>query len=488
MTTPATTDATSRLMSPMPLPTRAIAGVIIAVFAIVLMALFTYRALQSREVAAKRVTQTLQILEGLQSLHSSLKDAETGQRGFLLSNEERYLEPYVAARAAVPSEFTTLRKLMFDSGAEQLQRLETLERISTTKLEELDQTIQLSRAGEEAMAIAIVRSDRGKNAMDQVRSLIGEMKATEDGLLTARQQEWQDGVTLSSRVTWGGSILLLLLIAGAVALMSRDFRTLQIQNWLRTGHMGLAERLQGEQRLEQLGEKVLDFLASYLGAQVGVAYFNDAGSFRRFASYATAAEENPPAVLPGDGLLGQAARERRVLHVTNVPEGYLTVTSQLGRATPTEILDRAGDSRSRRLRSAGARILPPSVCCRPRAPRTRVRIAWCGRSLVARPDPARGIARRDAAPGRGTADAAGGAPRQQRRARGAEPRAARIPGSAGNAAGRARADQLAPRGADAEARGPEERPRRGAGDPHRQGRGARARESVQERVPGQHEP
>ena len=338
MSTPAATDATSRLMSPMPLPTRAIAGVIIAVLAIVLMALFTYRALQSREVAAKRVTQTLQILEGLQSLHSSLKDAETGQRGFLLSNEERYLEPYVAARAAVPSEFTTLRKLMFDSGAEQLQRLETLERISTTKLEELDQTIQLSRAGEEAMAIAIVRSDRGKNAMDQVRSLIGEMKATEDGLLTARQQEWQDGVTLSSRVTWGGSILLLLLIAGAVALMSRDFRTLQIQNWLRTGHMGLAERLQGEQRLEQLGEKVLDFLASYLGAQVGVAYFNDAGSFRRFASYATAAEENPPAVLPGDGLLGQAARERRVLHVTNVPEGYLTVTSQLGRATPTEIL------------------------------------------------------------------------------------------------------------------------------------------------------
>ena len=199
MTTPAATDATSRLMSPMPLPTRTIAGVIIAVLAIVLMALFTYRALQSREVAAKRVTQTLQILEGLQSLHSSLKDAETGQRGFLLSNEERYLEPYVAARAAVPSEFTTLRKLMFDSGAEQLQRLETLERISTTKLEELDQTIQLSRAGEEAMAIAIVRSDRGKNAMDQVRSIIGEMKATEDGLLTARQQEWQDAVTLSSQ-------------------------------------------------------------------------------------------------------------------------------------------------------------------------------------------------------------------------------------------------------------------------------------------------
>jgi len=140
--------------------------------------------------------------------------------------------------------------------------------------------------------------------MDQVRSILGEMKATEDGLLAARQQEWQDAVTLSSRVTWGGSILLLLLIAGAVVLMSRDFQTLQTQNWLRTGHMGLAERLQGEQRLEQLGEKVLDFLASYLGAQVGVAYFNDAGSFRRFASYATAAEGNAPAVLPGDGLLG----------------------------------------------------------------------------------------------------------------------------------------------------------------------------------------
>ena len=256
MTTPATTDATSRLMSPMPLPTRTIAGVIIAVLAIVLMALFTYRALESREVAATRVTQTLQILEGLQSLHSSLKDAETGQRGFLLSNEERYLEPYVAARAAVPSEFTTLRKLMSDSGAEQLQRLETLERIATTKLEELEQTIQLSRAGEEAMAIAIVRSDRGKNAMDQVRSIIGEMKATEDGLLAARQQEWQDAVTLSSRVTWGGSILLLLLIAGAAVLMSRDFRRARPRPGCAPDRWALAERLQGEQRLEHSARSV----------------------------------------------------------------------------------------------------------------------------------------------------------------------------------------------------------------------------------------
>ena len=475
-------------MSPMPLPTRTIAGVIIAVLAIVLMALFTYRALESREVAATRVTQTLQILEGLQSLHSSLKDAETGQRGFLLSNEERYLEPYVAARAAVPSEFTTLRKLMSDSGAEQLQRLETLERIATTKLEELEQTIQLSRAGEEAMAIAIVRSDRGKNAMDQVRSIIGEMKATEDGLLAARQQEWQDAVTLSSRVTWGGSILLLLLIAAAVVLMSRDFQTLQTQNWLRTGHMGLAERLQGEQRLEQLGEKVLDFLASYLGAQVGVAYFNDAGSFRRFASYATAAEENPTAVLPGrrTARAGRArtprgARDER-------PEGLpdCDLAARAGDADGDP--DRAGDGRPRRLRSAGARIFPPSVCCRSRAPRTRVGIAWCGGSLVARSDAARGTARGDAASGGGTADAAGGTARQQRRARGAGPRAARVAGAAGDAAGRARADQLAPRGADAEARGPEGRPRRGAGDTHRQGRRARARESVQERVPGQHEP
>ena len=64
--------------------------------------------------------------------------------------------------------------------------------------------------------------------------------------------------------------------------MSRDYRARGVQAWLRTGQMGLASRMQGEQRLETLGDNVLQFLAEYLSAQVGTVYVSDYdGSFRR---------------------------------------------------------------------------------------------------------------------------------------------------------------------------------------------------------------
>ena len=91
----------------------------------------------------------------------------------------------------------------------------------------------------------------------------------------------------------------------------------------------------------------------------------------------------------------------------------------------------------------------------PGAARPRVRVARRRRARLQGSNPARGAARGNPAPGRGAADAAGGAARQQRGARGAGPRAEGVAGAARGAAGRARADQRAARGAGAAARAAE---------------------------------
>ncbi len=117
---------------------------------------------------------------------------------------------------------------------------------------------------------------------------------------------------------------------------SRDYRARETSAWIRSGQAGLSTTLQGEQRLDTLGDNVLQFLARYLDAQVGAVYVPDAdGRFQRVAGYALsgAAESRP-----GDGLLAQAAKERRTLHVKEVPDGYLPVTSSLGSGTPTQLL------------------------------------------------------------------------------------------------------------------------------------------------------
>ncbi len=103
--------------------------------------------------------------------------------------------------------------------------------------------------------------------------------------------------------------------------------------------MGLSEKIQGEQRLEKLTDAVLGFLAEYLEAQTGAVFLAEPdGRFRRRAGYAVADGSEQPLLRPGDGLVGQAAKENRALHIQEVPEGYLPVRSSLGRGTPIELL------------------------------------------------------------------------------------------------------------------------------------------------------
>ncbi|HET7794985.1 MAG TPA: response regulator [Rhizobacter sp.] len=320
-----------------PLPPLTLAGFLAAAAVVVLIALFSFQSLSTRASTAGLVTHTLKVMEQLQALRSSVKDAETGQRGFLITGTESYLEPYTTARSALPGQIKSLRELLGDTPL-QGQRLDAIERLIGDKLGELEQTVALRRSGDPASALAIVSSDRGKATMDGIRQGLADIERDEQALLSARQAEWRDAVSLSYAITWGSSALLLFLIAAGAALASRDHRMRETQDWLRAGQAGLASRIQGEQRLEVLGERVLSFLAEHLGAQVGAVYVASEGQiFRRCAAHAV--EPGDDTVLrPGDGLLGQAAKDGRTLQVNKLPEGYLPIVSGLGRAQPRTLL------------------------------------------------------------------------------------------------------------------------------------------------------
>jgi CheY-like chemotaxis protein/CHASE3 domain sensor protein len=321
-----------------PLPPGPLLGFIIAVAAVAFIALLTYRSLQARSIAAQRVTHSLEVVEQLQSILSLVKDGEASQRGFLLTGDETYLEPYVNAKAQLPEQLKKARELVSDD-PEQAQRLAGLEQAAKEKVADQDQTIAVRRKGDVVGAIALVRTDRGKTVMDRIRSVATTMDAAERAALATRQEEWRRAEFISSSVTFGGSALLLILIGAAAFLTSRDYRARQTQVWLRSGQMAFSQRIQGEQRLDRLADQVLSFLCSFLGARVGSLYITEgAGRFRRFAGYALSSGADGDVVRAGDGLLGQAAKENRPLRVANVPEGYLPVTSSLGHGTPRELL------------------------------------------------------------------------------------------------------------------------------------------------------
>ena len=320
----------------LPLPPGTMAGFVVAVLAVVLIAWFSYGSLESRSIAAARVTRSLEVLEQLEALLSTLKDAETGQRGYLLTGDARYLEPYHSAKAALPVQIKRLRGLAGEA-MQQQRRIDALEPLTLAKLEELGKTVALRQAGDADAARELVLSDGGRATMERLRVMVAEMESEERGLLANRQVEFQEAATFSTQVTWVGSGLLLVLIAAAALMTSRDYRARETQAWIRAGQMGLSSRLEGEQRLEQLGAEVLGFLARYLDAPVGAAYLAEPdGRFRRFAGHALAPDAAGATLQPGDGLLGQAAKDGRPLHVRDVPAGYLARASATGRGAPRE--------------------------------------------------------------------------------------------------------------------------------------------------------
>src|SRR5882724_6013271 len=187
---PAVTQIHASARSGAPLPPGPMLGFVLAVAAVAFIALLTYRSLQTRTIAAQRVTRTLQVLEQLESILSLVKDAETGQRGFLLTGEDPYLEPNINAKAQLPEAFRKARQLVADDEVQQ-QRLTALELAVSQKLAELDRVIALRRKGDVAGALAVVRTDRGQASMDRIRSMVTTMEATERMALATREREWQ---------------------------------------------------------------------------------------------------------------------------------------------------------------------------------------------------------------------------------------------------------------------------------------------------------
>lgn len=319
------------------LPPLSFAGFAAALVAVFVIALMSQSSLQERFRGAQLATHTMDVLASLQQVLSAAKDAETGQRGFLLTNEESYLVPYNDARLAIPGRIQALRELV-DSD-EQLERVSLLELATTQKLAEQQETIDLRRAGRTEAALAVVRTDRGKVAMDRIRDIVSQMTQREQELLVTRNEAFQRAATKSVLVNWGGAGVLLTLIIIAAVLTSRDVRAKAMEAWLKAGHAGLSARMQGEQRLEILGDNVLSYLATYLNAQVGAIYIaQGSGSFIRYAGFATSQNDATDIIRTGDGLVGQAAKEGHVLVVRDVPENYLPVASSLGRATPAHLL------------------------------------------------------------------------------------------------------------------------------------------------------
>ncbi|MDP9127524.1 MAG: response regulator [Pseudomonadota bacterium] len=294
----------------------------------------------TRELRAETIdaTRTHEIIMSMERIQSIMKDAETGQRGYLLTGDEKYLAPYSAALERIDSEIDRCKDLTAGDETVQSQIPELTAHIRS-KLKELDETINLRRLRGLGAALPVVVSDRGKSEMDALRFQVSQMEKRAEDIrakrLVAMAQAYR--IALVSGIITG---LLGMLLSGVVAyLVRRAVWTRRQQQWLQGGEIGLAKAMLGEQRVEMLGENVLKFLAEYFNAHAGAFFAREGSAFTRVATYGVSGGRGMLARFEGGGgLLGQAVKDNKTFVFNDVPDGYLTISSSMGRGRPRHLV------------------------------------------------------------------------------------------------------------------------------------------------------
>jgi hypothetical protein len=354
--------------------------------------LISYQNTNELIQTSRKERHTYQVLSQLEDLNAQLTNAETGQRGYLITGEQRYLEPYKAAIDVVDQKVKEIEKLTADKPTQQRQ-LGILQPLIAKKLAELKQTIALRQNQGLEAAQKVVMTDEGNQLMTEIRQIIQRMENEENTLLKQRSQKAQI-VSQQTLATIIYSIplyaLLLTLIGFAlsrhisaplkqvsdlaekvadgdltvslpnsdrqdeIGVLRRTFNQMIVnlqnttekneeQNWLKSNLAEFTQMLQGQRHLQSVARLILSNLAPLVGASQGVFYLMDSIDnepvLKLLSSYAYTERKHLASQFRlGEGLVGQCALEKQRILLTEVPSDYIRISSGLGEASPLNLI------------------------------------------------------------------------------------------------------------------------------------------------------
>ena len=173
--------------------------------------------------AIARIREFDAAIEAIQDLRSTVQDAETGQRGYLLTREANYLRPYEEAIANIQSRLQAVHKLA-RTGSLPAQQVNELERSIETKLEELRKTVTLVQSGRMPAAMQIVRRDEGERTMESIRGLIAEIVSLQEDGRAAAATRADAAIQIRGWVFLGAILLNLAFLSWAYYRIRKEMR------------------------------------------------------------------------------------------------------------------------------------------------------------------------------------------------------------------------------------------------------------------------
>lgn len=187
-------------------------GYALAGLVLLIVAGVGYQSTTSLIANNKEVAHSHEVRRELASLLSQLVDVETGARGYVISGDDSFLEPYESGVTASRATYDRARKLTADN-EEQQKRLEALGPLIDTRLTEAASVVDARRTKGLEAGIAAINGKAGKNAMDRIRAAVAEADRSELALLDQRDKNAQTSATFAILIIVGGGALGILAVA-----------------------------------------------------------------------------------------------------------------------------------------------------------------------------------------------------------------------------------------------------------------------------------
>lgn len=233
-----------------------IALLIAAALLVALGVATSFWVIAQMEVAAEARSHTRHVISEAEALLSQLKDAESGQRGYVLTGDEDYLESYAAGHERITGHLAALHQMPLVSASQ--IHLEALVPLIDAKLSELAQVISLRRSHETTAVLALVKSGEGKRLMDSIRVEIDALVQVEEGALAQLELEFQSSMRQLFFIFLGASMLALLsVLSFAYLIYSQSQQGFKNLLHLETRHLLDVQEAMNTQ-LQQANSNALD--------------------------------------------------------------------------------------------------------------------------------------------------------------------------------------------------------------------------------------
>ncbi|MBC7370773.1 MAG: response regulator [Bdellovibrionaceae bacterium] len=296
------------------------------------------------------VDHTIAAIGKGRQLERKMVDAQNGLRGYVISTEGGYNEPYTKAISTAPPAFRDLREFVKDNPP-QVAHIAMAQDVFERWVQYSEKVVEARRSSQKA-ALGLILEGSGKKLMDETLSKIGEFVAVEEGLKAARSEATSKATNLVLFVVVGFTLIVGTIIALAgrrqLIVLSENYEAslqkqieqnnrLEEQQWIDVGRSEISQKMLGEIKVNDAANAVIDYICQYLGAQVGLLYVaNEQGLFEYKAGFSVVDLEKSQQLKfkLGETVLGQAAQSNQIRKLSEVPADYLKIKTGMGDKLP----------------------------------------------------------------------------------------------------------------------------------------------------------